>query len=313
MSTMKLTTAASLLLPTALLAGELIWFATSMDRPIDFVESLSWMQPAAAIMPGPETILVPVHEFDYRLSGIFVIDGQEADAGRERRNLATPLQIARNQITEAEYNACVEAAVCQRVSSRWPSNGETRPITGVSYDDATQYAEWLSRQTGKRWRLPTDEEWASAAGSKLHDDAVGTNSTSNNPAARWLDAYAQQNDARKADGPPRPVGFFGANEYGINDFSGNVWEWTDTCYSRTRLTGEGELLSVVDTCAVRVVQGLHRTYISAFIRDAKAGGCSVGAPPSHLGFRLVLELPTGPFGRLKEWAVRGFSAILMQA
>jgi hypothetical protein len=40
---------------------------------------------------------------------------------------------------------------------------------------------------------------------------------------------------------------------------------------------------------VRVVQGQHRAYVTDFIRDARAGGCAAGIPPSNLGFRLVRE------------------------
>ena len=46
---------------------------------------------------------------------------------------------------------------------------------------------------------------------------------------------------------------------------------------------------MTENCGVRVVEGRHRTYVSDFIRDARGGGCAVGAPPSNLGFRLVRE------------------------
>jgi hypothetical protein len=42
-------------------------------------------------------------------------------------------------------------------------------------------------------------------------------------------------------------------------------------------------------CGVRVAEGRHRAYVTDFIRDARAGGCASGVPPSHLGFRLVRE------------------------
>jgi hypothetical protein len=44
-----------------------------------------------------------------------------------------------------------------------------------------------------------------------------------------------------------------------------------------------------ENCGVRVVEGEHRTYVTDFIRDARAGGCAVGAPPANLGFRLVRD------------------------
>ena len=44
-----------------------------------------------------------------------------------------------------------------------------------------------------------------------------------------------------------------------------------------------------DNCGVHVLEGLHRAYMSNFIRDGKSGGCAVGTPPEHLGFRLVRD------------------------
>ena len=58
---------------------------------------------------------------------------------------------------------------------------------------------------------------------------------------------------------------------------------------RTRLDDAGQAISTNSNCGVRVVEGQHRTYITDFIRDARAGGCAVGIPPDNLGFRLVRE------------------------
>jgi hypothetical protein len=51
----------------------------------------------------------------------------------------------------------------------------------------------------------------------------------------------------------------------------------------------GEIISNSPNCGVRVAEGRHRAYVTDFIRDARAGGCASGVPPSHLGFRLVRE------------------------
>lgn len=305
-------TTAALALPITILAAEALLIVAALDITVDMS---IFEQPRSTLstLAGPATVTVPIYEFDYRLSGVHVVDGDEADAGVETRSLKHELNITRDQVTEAEYLECVRAGACEQIVSRWPASGELRPITGASYEDAIRYADWLSLQTGHDWRLPTDEEWVAAAGTRARDDAIGTENPNGDPAARWLDAYAQQNEARSAGGPPHATGFFGANEFGLNDLSGNVWEWTNTCFSRTRFTAGGGLLSVVDTCAVRVVQGLHRTYISTFIRDAKAGGCSVGAPPNHLGFRLVREPDSDPIERLTDWLQNKFDNLLMRA
>src|SRR4029453_15316311 len=87
---------------------------------------------------------------------------------------------------------------------------------------------------------------------------------------------------------PQPIGTFGANEHGLLDVAGNVWEWTDTCFVRTTLDALGTVEANVVNCGVRLVEGRHRAYMPDFIRDARAGGCSVGSPPRAIGFRLFL-------------------------
>ena len=95
----------------------------------------------------------------------------------------------------------------------------------------------------------------------------------------------------------RRFGAFGANENGLVDVGGNVWEWTNTCFVRTAIGVAGEAGGVTANCGVRVVEGQHRSYVTDFIRDARAGGCAAGVPPSHLGFRLVRE-PTSWMQRI---------------
>lgn len=313
MLAIDLRTAATLALPVTVLAVEAMLIVAVLDLPFNLNSIFEQPNAATEHFVGPATVGVPIQEFEYRLSGVHVVDGEEVDAEIERRTLSAELHITRDQITVADYEACVAAGACDRIVSRWPANGELRPVTGVNFDDAVNFAAWLSLQTDQTWRLPTDAEWVAAAGTRARDDAVGTNGSIDNPAARRLEAYSQQNEARGAIGQPQPTGYFGANEFGLYDFSGNIWEWTDTCFTRTRMSADRDLLSVVDTCAVRVVQGLHRTYISTFIRDAKAGGCSVGAPPNHLGFRLVREIELGPFERVLGWVQTAVNKLLMRA
>ena len=56
-----------------------------------------------------------------------------------------------------------------------------------------------------------------------------------------------------------------------------------------RMDEAGNALSKNSNCGVRIAQGQHRSYVTDFIRDARAGGCAAGLPPSNLGFRLVRE------------------------
>ena len=242
-----------------------------------------------AIAP-PATVTLPPGTFEHRLDGEYYRDGFAVDAPKATVAIAAPLTIMKYQVTAADYDACVGAGACPpREPGHAPDApaGESVPATGVSFDDATAYAAWLSAETGSRYELPSDAEWAYAAGEAFVDDALGIDPSSRNPALRWLADYNRET-ARKAstDPAPKPLGRFGENSKGLADLAGNVWEWTTSCQRRVDLAAGGT--SAEDrTCGIYVVEGKHRAAMSAFVRDPKSGGCSVGAPPDNLGFRLV--------------------------
>src|SRR6185437_9922384 len=115
------------------------------------------------------------------------------------------------------------------------------------------------------------------------------------PAKRWIANYEREN-ARDTGSATRPFDAFGVNENGLSDLAGKVWEWTATCFDRSVLDEGGRAVKTNSNCGVRIAEGAHRAYITDFIRDARAGGCAAGTPPSNLGFRLVVDdkkLPAG--------------------
>jgi formylglycine-generating enzyme required for sulfatase activity len=234
----------------------------------------------------PPVVEVAAHRFAYRLPGDFRQAGAAIDGPLVRIETKRPLTIMRTQVTAAAYDLCADQGAC-RPRDRREKSGADIPAVGVSWQDATAYAGWFSAQTGATWRLPTDEEWALAAGTRFADDALGTTDFTE----RWIARYEQETSrSRSVDSKARPIGTFGENENGLLDVAGNVWEWTDTCFVRQSVDADGHLLGdAVTNCGVRVVEGQHRTYVTDFIRDARAGGCSVGIPPANLGFRLVRE------------------------
>jgi formylglycine-generating enzyme required for sulfatase activity len=275
-------------LPVVLLAGLLTLIGIE-------TKSLPLPSFGGASVAGPETALVAPRPFSYRASGDFVRGTASIDGPLIQIDRPAPLEIMKYQVSAQDYAQCVAAGACEKAEPRRRGTGDI-PVTGVSFNDATDYAQWLSNRTGQVWRLLTVEEWTFAAGSKAADHALGVETDATDPAQRWLLAYERES-ALSIDGSanPRPLGTFGVNEFGVADLSAVVWEWTATCASRTTLDAAGNALSHIESCGVRYVEGRHRTQVSAFVRDARGGGCSVGAPPDNLGFRLVRD--PGPIER----------------
>jgi formylglycine-generating enzyme required for sulfatase activity len=255
---------------------------------------------AASASPGraqvalPDLVTLAPTVFTYRLPGEFLKVGMPVDAPVVTTEFTRPTLIMTHQVSVAEYAACVAAGACAPAENG-RFTAPDMPVTGVNFTDAEAYAAWLSAGTGVRFRLPSDAEWALAAGSRFVDDAVGVTADPSNPAIRWLKRYEQMVAARGEAVPGvKPRGFFGANEHGVVDMAGNVWEWTSTCYARNRADADGAAGAATENCGVRVAEGRHRAYVSFFIRDAKGGGCAAGTPPDFLGFRLVRDNPA-PF------------------
>jgi formylglycine-generating enzyme required for sulfatase activity len=243
---------------------------------------------AASRVPIPDLVELRPGAFGYRAAGEFTRAGKPVTAPVVTAVIKRTLAVTRHQVTAADYQRCVEAEACPVVDRDGAVSD--LPMVKVSWRDAHAYASWLSRETGERFRLPTDEEWAYAAAGRFHDDALPETVDVGDPGQRALANYDRDASRQeKIDQLPRPIGSFGVNENGLLDVAGNVWEWTDTCYTRSTLDPRGEVATTVANCGVRVVEGRHRTYMADFIRDARAGGCSIGTPPSNLGFRLVRD------------------------
>lgn len=230
--------------------------------------------------------------FSYRIAGDFSRNGKPVAAPLRRMRLDSSLAIMTRQVTAAEYGRCVDGGGCPRVPQA--STNDDMPMVGVNWRDATAYARWMTRTTGKLHRLPTDEEWVFAAAEKANDDALPIAATAD-PVKAWIARYeAETSRERPSLLAPQPVGAFGRNERGLQDVAGNVWEWTDTCFIRHDIKPSGTTRVTNINCGVRVVQGAHRAYMTDFIRDPRNGGCAAGVPPANLGFRLVVERETWP-------------------
>lgn len=278
-----------LLLPTLVLT-----IATLSAGGVAVTKRASDEGTAATIAPA-ETVTLSPGTFTYPLPGEYLFEGRRVPAPVKVVRLDAPLEIMKQQVGLADYRLCVDAGACQP-SNAPPAGAGDVPVTGVNYRDAVAYARWYGEATGMTWRLPSDEEWAYAAHERFAGDRLELADDPDNPAIAWIRDYQRAAAyGRQPDPNPRPHGHFGTNTRGLDDLAGNVWEWTSTCYTRVALDAEGgDVRNRTENCGVRVLEGSHRAYMSDFIREGKSGGCAVGTPPDHLGFRLIREVEQGP-------------------
>ena len=236
-----------------------------------------------------ETVTVMPGSFTFRQPGEYLRADRPIDAPLGTVEFRSGFDIMKFQVSAADYSLCVTDGGCTATDGSVSATPGEMPVTGVNYRDATTYAAWLSRKSGENWRLPTDAEWAFAAADRFADEALGLNDEGANPAARWLARYRSEADKAAPEPAPKPRGHFGINKKGLVDVSGNVWDWTTTCYVRASLNADGTIEESTENCGVRVVAGRHRGYMSHFIRDGKSGGCAAGMAPHNLGIRLIRE------------------------
>ncbi len=191
------------------------------------------------------------------------------------------LNVQTREVTVAEWQVCHAAGACDLDFSHFVKDVEY-PATGLSYIDAMQYLTWVNAQSVAVWRLPTSNEWHELAAEVLPEkpDPIFTD-----PALTWASTYlAEGNRTGRA---LRPSGAFSTSSAGIEDLDGNVWEWTQDCYAGS---GGRGAVTPADRCPAFVMGGEHEAVMSYLVRDPARGGCAVGAPPAHLGMRLVSDV-----------------------
>jgi formylglycine-generating enzyme required for sulfatase activity len=219
---------------------------------------------AVQVMRGPDPAFAPD-----RLSAKVVLRSGQT------------LRVQTREVTVEQWQACHEAGHCTLDMKRKTSAADY-PATGLSYPDAMEYLRWINASSDTVWRLPTATEWTELAEDVMprKPDPIFTD-----PSLTWASAYLTKADTTGR--ALRPSGAFSTTAAGIEDMDGNVWEWTQDCYAGA--SGQGGKTDP-SRCPAYVMGGEHEAVMSYLVRDPARGGCAVGAPPAHLGMRLVSDV-----------------------
>ena len=179
---------------------------------------------------GPEMVVLPTGSF--RMGFPVSVAGRHSNQVPARTvTISRPIAMGRYEVTFADYDRFAD------VDSRrtWPADRGwgrgRRPVINVSQEDAKVYAAWLSAQTGKPYRLPSESEWeyAARAGTSTRyswGDGI-THEDANYGKGECCDGWASGRDKWVNTAP---VGSFEPNAFGLYDMHGNVYEWVEDCW-----------------------------------------------------------------------------------
>ncbi len=245
--------------------------------------------------PGPEMIWIPAGRFQM---GDLQGDGDFDEKPVHDVVIPKPFAMSRREITVGEFRGFVTATSYVTEAERdggcmvqggknWhePKYTQTdeHPVVCVSWNDANAYVAWLSEQTGKSYRLPTEGEWEYAA-------RGGT-------ATRfsWGDAILPNRANCWGCLPPEmfhwtlPVGSFAPNAFGLFDMEGNVWELTSSEWSDA-YRGRDQAPSAFDArSGTRAIRGGGWFNGPPDIRPANRGGVPPGDRYNTMGIRVVRD------------------------
>ena len=229
---------------------------------------------------GPLMIQIPAGEFLMgSRSGVVAAD----EVPRHKVKLKS-FVVSVYEVTYAEYDRFAKATKRKKPdSSGW--DRKTHPVNNVSWDDALAFTRWLSKQTGKNYRLLSEAEWeyAARAGTTSYYWWGRKAGVSN---AHCFNCKSEYNTSK-----PAKIGTYKPNQFGLYDTAGNLFEWVHDCYHRNYkdAPADGSVWEGGD-CKVRVVRGgaYHSPASSMRVENREKFASTRGQ--YNVGIRLARDL-----------------------
>ncbi len=239
----------------------------------------------------PEMVVLPAGEF--MMGAPASEEGRGDDEGpRHRVTIAKPLAVGKYQVSFAEWEACRRAGGCSHSTEDEGWGRGNRPAINVSWEDAQGYVKWLSRKTGKKYRLLSESEWEYAARAGT-TTPFHTGATISTDQANY-DGNSTYGSGRKGVFRKRTVavGSFPANQFGLHDMHGNVWEWVEDCWhdSYAGAPADGSAWTRGGVCVIRVRRGGSWGSKPRYLRSAFRDSGGTGARVNFAGFRVARTL-----------------------
>lgn len=265
----------------------------------------------------PEMVVIP--KGSLKMGSPDTEDGRNDNESPEHQVVLASFAVGKHEVTRAQFAAFVKqakyipAAQCKLLvdgkfeesTAGWLLPGfpqtDKHPVVCINWDDAKAYAIWISKKTGKSYRLPTEAEWEYAArGSSISARYWGDNPDQSCAYANSADMTAQEkiqgtvswvvHNCTDGFAYTSPVGKFKANGFGLFDMLGNVLEWTEDVYAENYPNSTPESKPQEGTVR-RVLRGGSWYDAPRFVRSAARDKAEPTSRYANFGFRLARSLP----------------------
>jgi formylglycine-generating enzyme required for sulfatase activity len=233
----------------------------------------------------PEMVVVPAGRFVMGSPASLQMDNE---GPQHEVTITKPFAVAKFTLTFDEWDACAAHGDCAPHVGDHDWGRGRRPVINVGWDDAQTYVKWLSRITGKNYRLLSEAEYEYAA-------RAGTEASFPWGHEIKLDGKAMANCrgcGSEWDGQQTaPVGSFEANRFGLYDMVGNVWAWTEDCWNANYkgAPADGSAWTSGD-CNLRVIRGGSWSDTPVFLRPAARDRNTTVNRGVRIGFRVARPL-----------------------
>jgi len=223
----------------------------------------------------PDTVALP--------GGAFLMGSNDDPSERPVHRVSVPpFAIGKYPVTIGEWKQCVAVHECPESATAGENDA---PVTNVSWADAQQYAAWLARVTGARYRLPTEAEWEYAAHGGTQTKYWWGNEMK--PGVAYCRGCGEPYDPHH----PTKVGSFPANPFGLHDMSGNVAEWVADCWHSDYhgAPADGSAWQS-DGCREHVLRGGSWQNDPSYLRATSRDSYDTGVRYLTHGFRIARSL-----------------------
>jgi formylglycine-generating enzyme required for sulfatase activity len=229
----------------------------------------------------PKMVMIPAGNFAMG-SPVDESARSENEGPQHQVTISRFFYVGKFEVTLKQWEACVREQGCSHQPRNEVWSLANSPVTDVSWIDALAYVDWLTRKTGKNYRLLSEAEWeyAARAGSRT--------AYSFGPTPDNLSSFAWFESNSKSQ--PHLVGEKLGNEFGLYDMHGNVMEWTQDCWNENYIGAPADGRSWTNgACSQRVLRGGSWAGKPEQLRSSSRNSSSAAESRySDLGFRVAM-------------------------